>query len=142
MITQCLSRDPGRVSHDCMVFCVFCRTEGNEKPARPRTYVPGIACDGPGHTSGPFEHYHRGAAATETAPAERKPAGLLPESLAFQRAAGQASTWFRVKWYSCCDATEHNTARETVLYKYLNLCRASSRTGVDMMQRYRVTRNE
>ena len=28
-------------SHDCMVFCVFCRTESNEKITRPETYSPG-----------------------------------------------------------------------------------------------------
>jgi hypothetical protein len=36
-----LSRDPGNTSRDCPLFCVFGRTEVNEKTTRPRTYSPG-----------------------------------------------------------------------------------------------------
>jgi hypothetical protein len=36
-----LSRDPGNTSRDCPLFCVFDRTEVNEKTTRPRTYSPG-----------------------------------------------------------------------------------------------------
>ena len=31
----------GTASRDCMLFCVFCRTEVNEKTVRPRTFSPG-----------------------------------------------------------------------------------------------------
>jgi hypothetical protein len=32
---------PENISRDCLVFCVFCSTEVNEKTARPRTFSPG-----------------------------------------------------------------------------------------------------
>ena len=35
------SGDPEKVSRDCMLFCVFCRTEVYEKTARPGTFSPG-----------------------------------------------------------------------------------------------------
>jgi len=35
-------RDPENASRDCMLFCVFGRTEVYEKTARPETYSPGI----------------------------------------------------------------------------------------------------
>ena len=35
------SRGPGNITRDCDVFCVFCRTEVNEKTIRPETYSPG-----------------------------------------------------------------------------------------------------
>jgi len=35
------SRDPENISGDCLLFCVFCRMEVNEKTVRPRTFSPG-----------------------------------------------------------------------------------------------------
>ena len=40
-ITWDLPCDRESVSRDCLLFCVFCRTEGNEKTVRPGTKSPG-----------------------------------------------------------------------------------------------------